>query len=85
MALHANHPRELTADARAACARLVDAGIPMLSQTVLLKGVNDDVETLAALMRGLRRDPDQALLPAPSRPRARHRPSPHHASRKGRR
>src|SRR5262249_30484383 len=44
--------RELTPAARAACARLVDAGIPMLSQTVLLKGVNDDEETLAALMRG---------------------------------
>jgi lysine 2,3-aminomutase len=51
VALHANHPRELTAKARAACARLVDAGIPMLSQTVLLAGVNDNVETLAVLMR----------------------------------
>jgi len=51
VALHANHPRELTAAARAACARIVDAGIPMLSQSVLLKGVNDDVDTLAALMR----------------------------------
>src|SRR5215468_1398757 len=40
--LHANHPRELTRAARAACARLVDAGIPMLSQTVLLRGVNDE-------------------------------------------
>ena len=50
--LHANHPRELTERARAACARLIDAGIPMLSQSVLLKGVNDDVATLAALMRG---------------------------------
>src|SRR5262249_62090535 len=49
--LHANHPRELTADARAACAKIVDAGIPMLSQSVLLKGVNDDVEVLAELMR----------------------------------
>jgi lysine 2,3-aminomutase len=49
--LHANHPRELTAQSRAACARLVDAGIPMLSQSVLLRGVNDDVETLGALMR----------------------------------
>lgn len=52
IALHANHPRELTDDVRAACARIVDAGIPMLSQTVLLKGVNDDVATLATLMRG---------------------------------
>jgi lysine 2,3-aminomutase len=49
--LHANHPRELTPQARAACARLIDAGIPMLSQSVLLRGVNDDVETLGALMR----------------------------------
>jgi len=51
--VHANHPRELTASARAACRRLVDAGIPVLSQTVLLKGVNDDAATLTALMRGL--------------------------------
>ncbi|MBV9637631.1 MAG: lysine-2,3-aminomutase-like protein [Methylobacteriaceae bacterium] len=51
VALHANHPRELAAAARAACARIIDDGIPMLSQTVLLRGVNDSVETLAALMR----------------------------------
>lgn len=51
VALHANHPRELTADARAACARIVDAGIAMVSQSVLLRGVNDEVETLEALMR----------------------------------
>jgi lysine 2,3-aminomutase len=51
--LHANHPRELTAPARAACARFIDAGIPMLSQSVLLRGVNDDAETLGALMRAL--------------------------------
>jgi lysine 2,3-aminomutase len=49
--LHCNHPRELTEAARAACARLIDAGIPMLSQSVLLRGVNDDPQTLAALMR----------------------------------
>jgi lysine 2,3-aminomutase len=49
--LHANHPRELTPAARSACARLIDAGIPMLSQSVLLRGVNDDPATLAALMR----------------------------------
>jgi len=52
VALHANHPRELTAAARAACARMVDAGIAMVSQSVLLRGVNDDADTLAALMRG---------------------------------
>jgi lysine 2,3-aminomutase len=51
LAVHANHPRELTQEARAACARLVDAGVPLLSQTVLLKGVNDDPATLEALMR----------------------------------
>ncbi len=51
VALHANHPRELTPQARAACARLVNAGIVMISQSVLLRGVNDDPDTLAALMR----------------------------------
>lgn len=51
LALHANHPRELTGDARAACARIIDAGIPMVSQSVLLRDVNDDAATLEALMR----------------------------------
>jgi len=51
--LHVNHPRELTQAARAACAQLIDAGIPMLSQSVLLKGVNDEPATLAALLRAL--------------------------------
>ncbi|MBR0693035.1 lysine-2,3-aminomutase-like protein [Bradyrhizobium lablabi] len=51
VAVHANHPRELTGTARAACARLVDAGIPLVSQSVLLRGVNDDPATLEALMR----------------------------------
>jgi lysine 2,3-aminomutase len=51
VALHANHPSELTRDARAAIARFVDAGIPLVSQTVLLAGVNDDAQTLEALMR----------------------------------
>lgn len=49
--LHANHPDELTPAAQAACARILDAGIPMVSQTVLLKGVNDDAAVLEALMR----------------------------------
>jgi lysine 2,3-aminomutase len=53
MVLHANHPRELTEEARAACARVIDAGIPLLSQSVLLRDINDDVETLGALMRAL--------------------------------
>src|SRR3954471_6305225 len=51
VALHANHPRELTPEVRAACARIVDAGIPMVSQSVLLRGVNDDATALEALMR----------------------------------
>lgn len=51
--LHVNHPRELCAKTRAACARLIDAGVPMLSQTVLLRGVNDDAATMSALLRAL--------------------------------
>ena len=53
VAIHANHPRELTEAARAACRRLAGAGIPLLGQSVLLKGVNDDAATLTALFRGL--------------------------------
>lgn len=49
--LHCNHPRELTPTAIAACALLIDAGLPMLSQSVLLRGVNDSPEILAQLMR----------------------------------
>ncbi|MBV8664549.1 MAG: lysine-2,3-aminomutase-like protein [Hyphomicrobiales bacterium] len=51
VAVHANHPRELTAQARAACRRLLDRGVMLVSQSVLLRGVNDDVATLEALMR----------------------------------
>src|SRR6266566_3948333 len=51
VAVHANHPREFSDPARAACARLADAGIPLVSQSVLLRGVNDDAATLEALMR----------------------------------
>src|SRR5579864_1798095 len=53
VAIHANHPRELTPAARKACHRLAAAGIPLLGQSVLLRGVNDDVATLTALFRGL--------------------------------
>ena len=49
--IHCNHPRELTAAARGAIARMADAGLVLVSQTVLLKGVNDDATTLEALMR----------------------------------
>lgn len=53
IALHCNHARELTTAALQALASIVDAGIPMLGQTVLLKNVNDDVATLEALFRSL--------------------------------
>ena len=53
VALHANHPRELTPAARAACAKIVEAGLPMVGQTVLLAGVNDDPAVLEALMRAM--------------------------------
>ncbi len=46
---HFNHPAEITQEASLACARLADAGIPLGCQTVLLRGVNDSVETLKAL------------------------------------
>src|SRR5204863_1855051 len=51
IAVHANHPREFAPAARAACTRLADAGLPLVSQSVLLRGVNDDAATLEALMR----------------------------------
>lgn len=53
LVVHCNHPRELSAPALQALARLADAGIPLLSQTVLLKGVNDDAAVLAELMEAL--------------------------------
>jgi len=53
MSLHFTHPDELTPEVAEACGRLADAGIPLGSQTVLLKGVNDDLETLKKLFQGL--------------------------------
>jgi len=53
VAIHVNHPRELTPAARAACARLADAGVPLLAQTVLLAGINDTPDVLGDLMRVL--------------------------------
>jgi lysine 2,3-aminomutase len=50
---HFNHPHEITAQSRRACAMLADAGFPVMNQTVLLRGVNDDARTLEALFRGL--------------------------------
>jgi len=51
--LHFTHPAELTPEARQACTRLADAGVPLGSQTVFLKGVNNDAQTLTALYHGL--------------------------------
>lgn len=53
MSLHFTHGRELSPEVTEATARLADAGIPLGSQTVLLKGINDDVETLKHLFHGL--------------------------------
>ncbi len=50
---HFNHPKELTRESIAACTRLADAGFPVMNQTVLLAGINDDAATLEALFRGL--------------------------------
>jgi lysine 2,3-aminomutase len=50
---HFNHPKELTKESFAACTRLADAGFPVMNQTVLLRGINDDAGTLETLFRGL--------------------------------
>lgn len=50
---HFNHPKELTAEAKTACARLADCGLPVMNQTVLLRGINDEPGILEALFRGL--------------------------------
>jgi lysine 2,3-aminomutase len=53
VAVHVNHARELTPRARVACARMADAGIPLLAQSVLLAGVNDTPQAMSDLMRAL--------------------------------
>lgn len=53
LGLHCNHANELGVPSRAALARLADAGLPLMGQTVLLAGINADVDTLDALMRAL--------------------------------
>jgi lysine 2,3-aminomutase len=53
MSIHFTHPDECTAETIRACAQLADAGIPLGSQTVLLKGINDDVETMKKLVHRL--------------------------------
>ncbi len=56
ISLHFAHPDEITPETAAACNRLADGGIPLGSQTVLLAGVNDDVDTMKRLMHGLIRN-----------------------------
>ncbi len=53
LSVHANHPRELTIEVKEALERLANHGIPLGNQSVLLKGVNDDLETMKALMQKL--------------------------------
>lgn len=53
VSLHADHPREFTDAARGALRRLSQAGFLLVSQSVLLAGINDDIDTLEALMRAL--------------------------------
>jgi len=53
MSVHFTHPDELSVETQEACNRLADAGIPLGSQTVLLKGINDEVETFKKLNQGL--------------------------------
>jgi lysine 2,3-aminomutase len=53
MSIHFTHPDEITPEVALACNRLADAGLPLGSQTVLLKGINDDVETMKRLVHGL--------------------------------
>lgn len=60
MVLHTNHANEIDDEVRAACARLRSAGVALLNQSVLLRGVNDDVDTLANLSRAL---VDAGVLP----------------------
>jgi lysine 2,3-aminomutase len=50
---HFNHPKELTPESIGACTRLADAGFPVMNQSVLLAGVNDDADVLETLFRGL--------------------------------
>lgn len=53
LSLHFTHPSELTPRAAAACARLLEAGLPLMNQTVLLRGINDDLDTMRRLNEGL--------------------------------
>ena len=56
LAIHCNHAREISLETRAVCARLSRAGIPLLGQTVLLRGVNDTPEAMEELLRAMVRN-----------------------------
>jgi lysine 2,3-aminomutase len=56
IAVHANHAREFTPDAAQALAQLAEAGLPLLGQSVLLRGVNDNTSALEALLRAMIRN-----------------------------
>ena len=77
VAVHVNHARELTPQARAACARMADAGMPLLAQTVLLCRRQRQRGRARRADARLGRMPDQAVLSAPRRSGARHRASAH--------
>ena len=83
MSLHFTHPDELTPEVTEATARLADAGIPLGSQTVLLKGINDDAAVMKPLMQGLLKRRVQALLPLSMRSDPRLGPFPHRRSTRG--
>ena len=53
MSIHFTHPDEITEEVTTACTRLADAGLPLGSQTVLLQGINDEVDVIKRLMHGL--------------------------------
>ena len=71
MSLHFTHPAELTPEVTEATARLADAGIPLGSQTVLLKGINDDADVMLPLDARPAEAPGQALLSLSMRPHPR--------------
>ena len=62
LVVHCNHPAEIDAGVAAALGRLVDAGVPVLNQAVLLRGINDDVEVLGRAFRPVGRSAGDTLL-----------------------
>ena len=71
-----NHPKEMTESARAAVARLADAGIPMGNQSVLLPGINDCPRIMKELVHQTCQEPYPPLLSLPVRSFKRHQPFP---------